>query len=465
MGDTAMQVDTTRLPPGPRMPGLLQGLRLVTQTTAFFDEGARRWGDTFTIRLPFGAPIVLVSHPDAVREVFTGDDETLHGGEANGVLGPLLGRNSILLLDEAAHERERRLLLPAFHGERLTAYGEVMARVTDEVLHDWQPGRHLRTQDEMQRITLDVILRIVFGASTPAEVGELRGLLLGWLRTITNPLLLWPRLQVDLGRWSPWGRSLALRRRVDAHLREAIARRRRDDTARGTDVLSMLVEARDEDGAPMRDEQIVDEMLTLLVAGHETTATSLSWTLWRLLSEPAVLERARDEAIAANGSDYLDATIKETLRLNPIIPDVGRRLTRPMRIGGWDLPAGAAVAPCIYLTHRRPDVWPDPERFEPERFLGARPKPYEFFPFGGGVRRCLGMALALVEMRIVLSRLLVQVDVQLAPGYRPRLTRRSITFAPSRGMPVVVTGRRGHQARPAPASVTPQPRRAAAGPG
>jgi cytochrome P450 len=447
------------------MPGLLQGLRLVMQTTAFFDDGARRWGDTFTIRLPFGAPIVLVSHPDAVREVFSGADDVLHGGEANGVLGPLLGRNSILLLDEAAHERERRLLLPAFHGERLTAYGEVMERVTDEVLRDWQPGRRLRTQDEMQRITLDVILRIVFGASTPSEVGALRGLLLGWLRSVTSPLLLWPRLQVDLGRWSPWGRALALRRRVDAHLREAIARRRRDETIRGTDVLSMLGEARDETGAPMRDEQIVDVMLTLLVAGHETTATSLSWTLWRLLSEPAVLARARDEARAAAGTDYHDATIKETLRLNPIIPDVGRRLTRPMRIGGWDLPAGVAVAPCIYLTHRRPDVWPDPERFDPERFLGARPKPYEFFPFGGGVRRCLGMALALVEMRIVLSRLLAQVDVRLTPGYRPRLTRRSITFAPSQGMPVVVTAR--HENPPAPRRITtpPQPRRAAAGPG
>jgi cytochrome P450 len=291
-------------------------------------------------------------------------------------------------------------------------------------------------------------------------------LLLGWLRSVTSPLLLWPRLQVDLGRWSPWGHALALRRRVDAHLRETIARRRRDDTTRGTDVLSMLVEARDDAGNPMRDEQIVDEMLTLLVAGHETTATSLSWTLWRLLSEPAVLARARDEALAANGSNYLDAVIKETLRLNPIIPDVGRRLTRPMRIGDWDLPAGVAVAPCIYLTHRRPDLWPDAERFDPERFLGARPKPYEFFPFGGGVRRCLGMALALVEMRIVLSRLLVQVDVQLAPGYRPRLTRRSITFAPSRGMPVVVTGKRAGGVGAAPGRVTPPPpRRAAAGPG
>jgi cytochrome P450 len=439
---------------------------MVTRTTRFFEDGARRWGDMFTIRLPVGPPIVLVSHPDAVRDVFMGDDEALHGGEANGVLGPLLGQHSILLLDEAPHERERRLLLPAFHGERLTAYGATIAQVADEVLRDWQPGRALRTQDEMQRITLDVILRLVFGASTPAEIDALRTLLLGWLRSVTSPLLLWPRLQVDLGRWSPWGRALALRRRVDAHLREAIARRRRDNTARGTDVLSMLVEARDDAGHPMRDEQIVDEMLTLLVAGHETTATSLSWTLWRLLSEPAVLARARDEALAAKGSDYLDATIKETLRLNPIIPDVGRRLTRPMRIGDWDLPAGVAVAPCIYLTHRRPDVWPDAERFDPERFLGARPKPYEFFPFGGGVRRCLGMALALVEMRIVLSRLLVRVDVQLAPGYRPRLTRRSITFAPSRGMPVVVTGRRADGVGDTPGRVIPPPPpRRAAGPG
>jgi cytochrome P450 len=434
-----METNSTQLPPGPRGPALLQGLRMVTRTTTFFDGCARRWGDTFTVRLPGGPPVVFVSHPDAVRDVFAGGDADLHGGEANGVLGPLLGSRSILLLDEAPHERERRLLLPAFHGGRLTAYGDVMASVADEIIATWRPGAAVRVQDEMQRITLDVILRIVFGASTPDEIATLRALLRAWLRTVTSPLLLWPALQVDWGRWSPWGRAQALRRQVDARLAASIARRRAEPGTRGGDVLSMLVEARDESGTPMSDDRIIDEMLTLLVAGHETTATALAWTTWRLLEAPAVLARTRS---AAEGGDLgpLEAVIKETLRLNPVIPDVGRRLMRPTCIAGWSLPAGIAVAPCIYLTHRRPDVWPDPEHFDPERFVGLRPKPYEFFPFGGGVRRCLGMALALYEMKIVLARMLAHVDLALVPGYRPRLVRRSITLAPSEGMPAVVTG-------------------------
>jgi cytochrome P450 len=283
-------------------------------------------------------------------------------------------------------------------------------------------------------------------------MAELRDLVRRYLKVGASPTLLWPAFHWELGGWSPWGRLVRLRRRIDEILRAEFARRRDPGAPEHDDVLSLLVAARDEDGRPMSDEELCDEMMTLLLAGHETTATALSWTFHRILENANVHARLLEEIHRVVGTgglapehvqrlEYVDATIKETLRLNPVIPDVGRRLAKPMRIGGVDLPAGVAVAPCIYLTHRRPDVWPDPLRFDPTRFVGKRPNPYEFFPFGGGVRRCLGMAFSLYEMKVVLAQVLARVELAAVPGYRVRLVRRSITFAPSEGMPVVVQRR------------------------
>jgi cytochrome P450 len=342
-------------------------------------------------------------------------------------------------------------MLPPFHGERMLAYAETMRSVTDAVLERWPVGQPFPIHAEMQTITLEVILRTVFGLDA-GELAPLRERLARWVASALNPALLWSRLQVDLGPLSPWGRLLRLKREIDALLFAEIERRRAPGARERADVLSLLVAARDEDGRPMRDEELRDEMMTLLVAGHETTATALAWTFHHLLANPEVLEACRAELRAVVGGGpvrgehvgklvLLDAVVKETLRLNPVITEVGRRLTHPMRIGGWDLPADVAVGPCIYLVHRRPDVWPDPERFDPGRFLGARPSPYEFLPFGGGSRRCLGMAFALYEMKVVLAAVLSRVDLARAPGYRMKVVRRSITLAPSRGMPVVVTAR------------------------
>jgi cytochrome P450 family 110 len=458
MRSSAMQVtmahtDARRgLPPGPRSLPIVQALNLWLRPTKFIEDCQRQYGDAFTLRVPGFPAEVHFSHPDAIREIFTADAEDLRAGEANVVIEPLLGAHSLLLLDGPRHLRQRRLLLPPFHGERMQAYGETMRDITDRELASWPVGRPFPLRGAMQRITLDVILRTVLGVDDGPLLATVRERFERLLAVGTNPTTMLPLLRRDLGPWSPWGRLVRARREVHDILAAEIERRRVPGVPARDDVLSLLIAARDEDGCPMSDDDLRDQMMTLLFAGHETTATALAWAVYRILQRPDVLAAIRAEyrRVVGGGQfraehvtrlEYLDATVKEALRLDPIIPDVGRRLVRPMQIGGWELPAGVVAAPGIYLAHRRPDRWPAPEVFRPERFLGARPGAYDFLPFGGGVRRCLGMAFALYEMKVVLARVLSSVELRLAPGYRARPVRRSVTLAPSRGMPVVVTAR------------------------
>ena len=441
------------LPLGPKLPAIVQGLQFVRHPVEWFDRCRARYGDPFTVRLPTTPPVILFSDPAAIRDIFTGNDDVLHAGEATIVLRPILGANSLLLLDGARHLNERRMMMPPFHGDRMRAYGETMRDVTERTLATWPVGIPFPLLPETQAITLDVIMRTVFGLSDGASMTTLRDRLQRFVAIAVNPLYLWRVLQVDLGSFSPWGRFVRLRREIDRILMDEIAARRASADAGRTDVLSMLLATRDEHGAPMTDEQLRDELMTLLLAGHETTATALAWTMHRILTEPGVLDRVRAEIAAVAGVDgriacddfgrleYLDAVVKETLRLNPVIPDVMRILKRPMRIGGLDLPAGVGAAPNIHAAHRRPESWPEPLRFRPERFLKTRPSPYEYFPFGGGVRRCLGMAFALYEMKVVLTTLFARADFAVAPGYDVRVVRRNVTWVPSEGMPVVLTRR------------------------
>ncbi len=441
------------LPNGPHVPAVLQVLRWLRQPIAMLEACRRRYGDTFTLRFPGFDPMVLVSDPAAIKEVFGGDANELRAGEANVVLAPFVGPDSLLLADGARHRRKRRLLMPPFHGERMQVYGELMRTLTDRVIDAWPLGRAFPIQEETQRITLDVILRAVFGLDEGTQMEALRSRLVEGASVVTDhPMLMLKWLQRDLGKLTSWGRVERLRDEADAILFAEFARRRGEDRSDRTDILSLLMAARDEEGRPMSDAELRDEMITLLLAGHETTATTLAWVIQHVLAHPAVHTRLRTELLAhgtgapaepADASDlpYLDATIKETQRLMPIIPMVGRRLHTAMRIGGHELPAGVVVAPCAYLTHRRPDLWEEPDVFYPDRFLGKRPSPYEFFPFGGGARACLGASFASFEMKIVLSRILTRVEMRAAPGYRVRVVRRGVTFAPSQGMPVVVEQR------------------------
>ena len=441
------------LPPGPRSPRPFQTLKWIWKPIPFMRACAEAYGDAFTIRLIGAPPLVFCSQPAAIKEIFTGDPDILRAGRGNELLRFVFGPNSVVLLDGARHRRERKLLMPPFHGERMRLYGGIMREIADRSIDDWPVEQVFPIHKYMQQITLDIILRTVFGVGEDETSSRLRALLVEFLGLFgSSPLLLIRRLHVNLGPLTAWKRIVELGREIDRLLYDEIGRCKKDDLQERTDIMAMLVAARDEDGQPMTDDEIRDELITMLVAGHETTATSLSWVVHRLLQNPDVLAEAQAEvaSVTGNGSEgrevtaeqiaelsYLDAVIKETARLNPILPIVTRYLEAPTRIGDHDLPAGCVVSPCIYLTHRRPDVWPEPETFKPERFVDTRVDPYTFFPFGGGLRHCLGAAFAGYEMKIVLARMLSRAVLRPQPAYTVRVVRRGITFAPSGGLPVI----------------------------
>jgi cytochrome P450 len=382
---------------------------------------------------------VVLSDPADVKTVFTGDPAIYHAGEANVILLPFLGHKSVLLLDDAAHLSQRRLLLPPFHGEKMRKHVGLMRGIAEREVATWPVGAPFKVHPRMQALTLEVIMRIVFGVDEgDPRLATLRGRLRTFLETTATPR--------EMFKLMLHGPERAERRRifasvidpVDAVIAEVIADRRgRDDLADRDDVLSMLLLARHEDGSPMDDVELRDELLTLLTAGHETTATALAWAVERLVRHPSALERLTEE-VRAGEEEYVDAVIRETLRLRPVIPFVGRRLTEPQTIAGHDLPAGARVAPSIHLVHRREDLYPQAAAFRPERWLGVRPNPYAFLPFGGGVRRCLGASFAETEMRAVLAAVVAKVRLVPERPESERVGRRVITLVPGSGAAVKI---------------------------
>ncbi len=439
------------LPPGPKSHAAVQAYHWAYRPLPFLEDCRRRYGDVFTVRLPILRPLVLVSSPEHVEQLFTGDPEVLHAGKGNRVLEPSLGRNSLLLLDGPEHKRQRRLLLPPFHGERMQAYGELMREIALADIATWPVGRPFALHDRMQAITLDVILRAVFGLEDGGAMRDFAALLVRYFTPPPFIVVLVPALQLALP-FSPHRRFIRLRAQVDGELYRIIAQRRADPGAAArTDILSLLLAARDEDGAPMSDVELRDQLMTLIAAGHETTATALSWAVERLLAEPQVAERLTAEVLAAGGADldlarikqlpYLDAVVKETLRVRPVLPLVLRRLQADWSIGGYELPAGTFVGASIYLAHRRPETYPDPMRFAPERFLDAKPDPFAWLPFGGGQRRCIGMAFALYEMAIVLAMVVATTRLRRPSGRPITTVRRTVVLAPSGGMQVVMDER------------------------
>lgn len=428
----------TVLPPGPRMPMPLQTAIWMRGAQWMLGQCAARYGETFTLKIAREGTWVVLSNPDDVKQVFTGNPEVFHAGEANRILLPVLGAQSVLLLDDAAHLEQRKLLLPPFHGKRMQRYGELMREIAAAEIESWPRGEPLRLRPRMQALTLEIILRAVFGLTGGERLERLRHELRRLLDTVTNswvqvfPWLLGPD---RLTRWDLLRRDL---RRVDEPLFEEIAARRdAPGLSERDDILSLLLQARHEDGSPMTDSELRDELMTLLVAGHETTATALAWAVERLCRHPAKLARLERE-VQEGESDYLDAVITETLRLRPVISVVVRKLMQPVEIGGRELPAGVRVVPSIYLMHRRPELYPGPEDFRPERFLDQPPGTYTWIPFGGGVRRCLGAAFAQFEMSVVLGELVRRrAGVK---GSRPgseRVFRRAITETPRRDAEVI----------------------------
>jgi cytochrome P450 len=397
-----------------------------------------RYGDTFRLRIAYEGTWVFVSRPEDVKKAFTGDPSVLHAGEANRVLLPVVGPQSLLLLDEAEHLEHRKLLLPPFHGQRMKRYGELMAEIAAGEIERWPLGSPYRLRPRMQAMTLEIILRAVFGVREGQRLELLRAELRRLLDMVTDPrkaiflIALGPE---RIRNYAPFKRDIA---RVDSLIYAEIAERRRaEDLDEREDILSLMLQARHEDGSPMTDSELRDELVTLLVAGHETTATALAWAVERLVRHPDKLERLTAE-VTDGGEEYLTAVIQETLRLRPVISLVNRTLKAPMEFGGYELPAGVKVAPCIYLVHRRPDIYPEPERFLPERFLEQAPGTYTWIPFGGGVRRCLGGAFAQFEMQVVLRELVRRRSLRPARDEDERVYRRAITETPRRDAEVLV---------------------------
>jgi cytochrome P450 family 135 len=428
-------------PPGPRLPRLVQAARVTAGPYSWMEKRRQRYGDVFSSHFPFFGRIVYVADPALVKQVFTGDPAVFHAGAANAtVLGDALGEHSLLTLDEGRHMSQRKLLLPPFHGEAVRRYAEVMASAAADEVARWPLKRTFALRPRMQAITLEVILRAVFGVRDGERMDLFRARI-PRLGELSSPLDWLPFMQRDLGGLTPAARFRKALAAVDELIYAEIAERRALDpeaSEERDDVLTLLLRARHEDGSPMSDVELRDELMTLLTAGHETTATGLSWAFERLLRNPPVLERL---TASLDDDEYLDAVVKETLRVRPVVVDVARQLQRDVELDGWKLPAGTLVLPAIAAVHVRPDLYPSPQEFRPERFLEGAAESYAWIPFGGGVRRCIGASFAQVEMRVVLREVLRRVRLS-APSQRPERPQvRHVTVVPARGCRVSVEER------------------------
>jgi cytochrome P450 len=434
------------LPPGPTSHPLVQTLRWSFRPLAYMHECRQRYGDAFSVKfLGFETPMVLVSDPAVIKAIYS---ERSHGMPAgrNLTLEPIMGPRSILLLEGDDHLAHRKLMLPPFHGERMRSYEPLVAEILDAEIESWPLGEPFPIHPRMQAVTLEVILRVVFGVTGGQRLARLRELLRRLLSdTASTGVMLSALLSRRFGGRGPWARFRRLIDRIDEQLYAEIGERREDPgLEERDDILSALIQARFDDGEPMGDEDLRDQLVTLLLAGHETTATALAWSFDLLLRHPRELARLR--ASLEDGEDeYLRATITESLRLRPVVPIAGRRLGTELEVGGLTLPPGTDVAPAIWLTHTRAETYPEPFAFRPERFLDEAPDTYAWIPFGGGIRRCLGAAFAEFEMRIALREVLTRCELRKA-NPRPETTaRRNITLSPKLGTPVTLVAR--HPAR------------------
>lgn len=440
------------LPPGSRAPRFVQSAKWLLDPTGALEVDFHRYGGIYTVQsLLFGCEVVI-TRPETIKQVFTGDPSVYLAGEANKPLIALLGESSVLVLDGDAHLRQRRLMMPAFHGEGMKSYTDIMRDATARHIEGLKPGDEARLHPLAQRIALDVILRAVLGLSSGPALEKLARALTRLLDRVQSPLgAFWmmPAMRKDLGPLTGWAAIKRALKEADDLLFDHIAQRRAEAGGERRDVLAMLMEAVDEEGRHLSDQELRDELITLLVAGHETSATVICWAFEEILRSPGEQGRLREEVARVVGaeplaSDHipklvrLDAAIKESLRLHPPTAAVGRRLTKPVTLEGYEIPAGVLVVPCMYLTHRRPDLYPEPDRFKPERFIDKKTDPYEWLPFGGGTRRCLGMAFAMHEMRVVMAEMLRRMELRLKKQGPIQTVLRSLLYAPKGGTAVVI---------------------------
>ncbi|PAX49059.1 cytochrome P450 [Brunnivagina elsteri] len=445
-------------------PSWWQLINWIADPIGFQQKYSQKYGDIFSMRLAGLGSYVLIGNPQAIQEIFS-QDSKFNVGRGNKLAEPLIGKNSLMLMDGDRHRRERKLLMPPFHGEKIKTYGEQICLITEQITNQWQIGQTFVVRSFTQKISLEVILQIVFGLSEGDERSltpraycykQLKPLLTDWLDMTDSPLrssmLFFQFLQQDWGTWTPWGRMKQRQRQVYDLLQAEIEEKRTKMNEEGNDVLSLMMAARDENGQAMTDGELKDELLTILFAGHETTATTLAWAFYQIYQHPDVLEKLQIEldSLGENPNPmelaqlpYLTAVCQETLRMYPVIPVLFPRIAKsPMKIAGYEFAAETTFMPSIYLVHYREDLYPNPRRFQPERFLTRQYSPAEYLPFGGGSRRCLGYTLALLEMKLVLAMVLSKYQLALGEDKPVKLQRRGFTLAPAGGVRMLMVGKR-----------------------
>jgi cytochrome P450 family 110 len=441
------------LPEGPKAHPLMQLFAWIADPLDYLDRCSKSYGDVFTLRIAGFEPLVVISNLQGIQEIFNKDSKEFDAGRSNEIVRFLVGDNSIFLMDGDRHKRERKLLMPPFHGEKVKSYAESICQITEKVASKWQINKPFMARHVMQDITLDVILKAVFGLSDGTHYQQIKPLLAEILNMTGSPLrsslIFLKFLQQDWGAWSPWGRMKQRQQKIDRLLLQEIEQRRTNSEFVSKDILSLMLCARDENGESMTNPEIRDELLTLLFAGHETTATALSWALYWIYKLPEVrgkllaeIDRLGEnpDPMAICQLPYLNAVCQETLRMYPVIPIVFPRITKSaMTIVNYDFEVDTLLTPSIYLVHYREDLYPEPKQFKPERFLDRTYSPAEYLPFGGGNRRCLGYALAMLELKLVIATVVSRYNLKLADDRPVKAQRRGLTIAPERGISMVLT--------------------------
>ncbi|MDZ8025030.1 MAG: cytochrome P450 [Nostoc sp. DedQUE11] len=441
-----------------KTPSVLQKLQWVIDPIGYMEKAAQQYPDIFTGRIVgFGDTVVFVNHPQAIQEILTNDRKKFVAvGEANRIVAPLIGERSLFLKEGIPHKQKRQLMMPAFHGERMQAYGQQIYNLSTKVFSQLALNQHFLARNLTQEISLQVILQVVLGLNEGEKFQQLKYLLpqlLDLTRSpITSSLFFFSFLQKDLGAWSPWGKFLRDRQQVDKSIYAEMAERRQELNPERTDILSMLMLAQDDTGQSMTDGELRDQLMTLMLAGYETTASAIAWALYWIHQKPLVRKKLLEELdtlgdspdpMSINRLPYLTAVCNETLRIHPVVMfSFPRVVQEPIELLGHRLEPGTVTLPSIYLTHQREDLYPQPQEFQPQRFLERQFSPYEFLPFGGGVRRCIGEALAMFQMKLVLATVLSHYQLALVDCQRERPQRRGFTVAPSRGVKMVMTGHR-----------------------
>ncbi len=451
------------LPDGPKTPRFLQLIQWIGDPLTYMDGNAKKYGEIFTTRWGNLEPFVMIHNPQAIQEML--NSKALDApGDINGILKPVLGEQSMIVISGEKHKRQRQLLMPPFHGERMRNYGQQICDITQDVASKWKVDRPFVARTAMQEITMRVILQVVFGLNEGPRLQQLSPLLASIIDMTGSPvrssILFLPWLQQDWGPWSPWGRMKQQRQKIHELMDGEIEERKQQPNADRTDILSLMMAARDENGEPMTKVELRDELMTLLFAGHETTATALAWAFYWIHSLPSVRQKLLQEldSLGENPDPmeisrlpYLSAVCQETLRIYPVGMLTFPRVVRePMELMGHQLEPGTVVFGSIYLTHRREDLYPEPLQFKPERFFQRQFSPYEYLPFGGGSRRCIGLALAQLEMKLAIATILRDFDLTLAEKKPVQAKRRGVTLGPAGGVRMALLGRRMWQQMPEP---------------